>query len=188
MFLTRSLWLCSKRLGVAALVISLLSESAFGGDTNETDHPWTISTTNEVVRFSTNGHVVDGHQFGFVKRKRACDDDILWMTWSTMDGNVKSLQGTDAQLRLTVGNVRVPLNVELLATYQPFNLTTLLAFTNFLAGPKLVELLGSGQQAEVEVIGPQELVSHLDIRQDTFSLVGYSQSRAEAQRSCQVGQ
>ena len=36
-----------------------------------------------------------------------------------------------------------------------------------MAGPKLVALLGSGQKAEIEIVGFSELVKRLDVREDS---------------------
>ena len=43
----------------------------------------------------------------------------------------------------------------------------MLVFTNFVAGLKLVALLGSGQKAEIEIVGPAERVKRLDVREDS---------------------
>ncbi len=167
---------------IAITVAILLGSSA---DTSMADdQTWRITTTRERVRYSTHGSTVHGHKFGLVKHKDSCNKDNLWISWSTRQSKVRALTGTHAQLELTVGDVTVPLGVELTATVPLTSRITVIAFTNFWAGRRLIDLLSKGEKAKVKVTGPDVLVNHLDIREDTFSLVGFIQSRTESRKTC----
>jgi len=171
----------------SALVIAItfaILLFALGSSAVADDQTWRITTDRERVRYSTHGSTVHGHKFGLVKHKGSCNNDNLWISWSTTDSKVRALTGTPAQLELTVGNVSVPLGVELTATVPLTSRTTLIAFTNHWASPRLIDLLSKGEKAKVKVTGPDALVNHLDIREDTFSLVGFIQGRAESRKTC----
>lgn len=74
--------------------------------------------------------------------------------------------------------------MDLVATAPLTPQLRLIAFANFIAGTKLIEALSGGGVLVVKVIGPDELVSRLDILSDTFSLNGFAASRDSATTAC----
>ena len=53
---------------------------------------WTVDfLIDDIIRYSTNGMVVNGHVFGWLIRPGACDVDVLYLAISTYGENAASL-------------------------------------------------------------------------------------------------
>ena len=147
--------------------------------------PWEIISYDSRFIYSAHGEAVYGHKFGFVKTAGHCQSDILYINWSTPEGAVKEFEGVDATINFNVDGERFQLKVPLLSTFEYLpNVLTLVTFSNYQAGGRMIDLLKHGRSIEVAINSPVELRQLMDVRSDSFSLEGFADARGEALRSC----
>lgn len=146
---------------------------------------WNTESYDSLVSYSTHGTVAWGHEFGFIKKPSNCDNDILFLSWSTQDVEIKKFINDEFTLRMSVGGKSFDIQTSLTAANSDLlNSSTLMAFTNFMAGQKFIELLSLGENITVGIIGPKNTLKHLDIKEDTFHLSGFIANRLKAQEMC----
>jgi hypothetical protein len=167
------------------ILFTLMPNLGHAGEQSWEYKDWSVSTQDGIIRYIANGSSVHGHQFGFIKKAKNCDQDLLWISWSTYKKGVERFKGTSAIFQLSVGNAKVQIEVPLLTVYEVNPLLTLAAFTNFAAGEKLIALLGNGVKIQVTIIAPNDLVGKFDIVTDIFSLDGFSAARSKAKDLCE---
>lgn len=173
-------------LSLLAILFGLMAANlVYANEQSWNFKDWHVSSQNGIVRYIANGTTVHGHQFGFIKKAKNCNQDLLWISWSTHEKGVDRFKGSYATLQLSVGDTKFQIEVALLTVYEVNRLLTLVAFTNFVAGEKLISLLETGDNIQVTIISPNELVSKFDIVTDTFSLKGFSAVRSKAKKFCE---
>jgi len=146
---------------------------------------WSVSSQDKVVRFITNGDVVHGHQFGFIKKAGNCNQDLLWISWSTYEKGIEGFKGGDAAIRFRVGDAQFQLDIPLITVHHFTPTFTVLAFTNLVVGDELISILEKGRKIEVTIISPAGLSGKLDIPTDDFSLNGFIATRLKAREFCE---
>jgi hypothetical protein len=120
--------------------------------------------------------------FGLIQRDHECNGDLLWMEWSTQDREAPKT-GSEVGIRLEIDGTVGQVAADVLATRR-IGPITIFVMTNFVVGERLLDLLEHGQTLKVRLIAPAELVEHLDVAEDSFSLVGFSQAREAAHAAC----
>jgi hypothetical protein len=146
---------------------------------------WSVSNSDESVRYTTFGKTVWGHQFGFIRLAGKCNMDILWVSWSTAEKEVKSLKGIDATIQLRVGATKFQIEVPLAYVGKFNSALSIPIFTNFAAGDAMISLLETGQQIDIKFISPKRLVGKFDVLSDSFSLNGFTAARLKAREICE---
>jgi hypothetical protein len=146
---------------------------------------WTTINNTDLVRYTTHGSSVWGHQFGLIKQKSSCEADILWIVWSTYDQAIQQLSGSEATIEIDIDGTSFRISVKMQVARQSTPLLSVAVLTNFLVGPKLIDLLERGRKVDVSIIGPENLTQHIDIASDSFSLTGFIANRLKAQEFCQ---
>lgn len=146
---------------------------------------WQISSQDKIVRYISNGNVVHGHQFGFIKKENNCDQDLMWISWSGIEKGIERFKGVDAAIQFRVGETKFQLEIPLIATYQANPSKTVVAFSNFVAGEKLMSLLENEEQIELTIVSPEQLRKKFDVATDTFSLNGFASARLNSRNICE---
>ena len=146
---------------------------------------WEVTGT-DLIRYSTHGEMVHGHQFGFVKLPGRCDVDILWLSWSSYNPAALSAKGANAIFAADVDGTKFKMEVRAKIAKTPWSILTIVAFSDFVAGPGLIELLKSGSKITLTIDGPESVNKLFDIKSDVFSLKGFGPSRHRAAQFCNL--
>lgn len=146
---------------------------------------WTVDPEGHVVQYTSHGHTVYGHQFGFVKMAKHCDDDILWVSWSTYKKGLKAYEGTQTSFRFQIGKTSFELPLPLLSTFNYTPDLTVASFTNFVVNDRFIALLERHTRIQLTIVGPKKLLKKFDIQKDSFGLAGLRQARARAKAMCE---
>lgn len=163
------------------LGMTLASHVLAAGD----DTTWRIiSTTSGLVRYTTHGTVVYGHEFGFVKKPKRCEVDELWLSLSTTDVRIKQLIGSEVAFLIDVDGIEFKIRANLwhAGKYHPLSGLIIAYFGNYIADPEYIELFKIGKNIEIRIIGSAK--KFFDLPFDEFSLVGFAAARREALNSC----
>lgn len=141
------------------------------------DESWAVEEKGGRVFYTTHGTNVYGHNFGFYK---AYDEkDILWLSLSSMDEKVDTFKGQDVVVSLVIDGTPINIKPTMLSTAIVGN-THVMLFTNWVAGPKLIDALDKGRYVTVRIFEPRELYDLMDIKEDKFGLEGFSEARQKA--------
>jgi hypothetical protein len=146
---------------------------------------WDFHHQEYFTRYTTHGELIHGHEFGLVKNPGDCSKDILYISWSAYDPEIKQFTGQNAIITFTIDGQEIQQNVPLLTAYEwiPGGLT-LLAFTNVRASQRLLRLMEEGESLELAISAPQGLRDMLEDKSDRFSLVGFKAARDNARKLC----
>jgi len=145
---------------------------------------WRISPAGDSIKYTVYGANVYGHEFGFIKRAGSCDKDNLWVSWSTSVGSVEDLEGITSGFNIVTGDQSGHVVLELVLARKAFIDTSILFFTNMMAGEMLVRELSKEGVVKVSVVSPDRLLKMLDVHDDIFDVSGFVSVRKEVERMC----
>ena len=146
---------------------------------------WRISPAGNSIKYTAHGTKVYGHELGFIKRKGSCELDNLWISWSTTADGVEAMQGVTGGFNIVTGDQSGRVALELVLARKAFINSSVLYFTNMIAGEVLIREMRRERVVKVSVISPVELVEMLDIREDEFDVSGFVEVRKEVERMCE---
>ena len=144
---------------------------------------WYVEERMGRVFYYTHGAAVWGHEFGFYKNINDYENDILWLTYSSIDEKVKELQGSEVIVQLDIDGTKVKVNLDYISA-GTIGFTHIMHLTNWVVGDDLIKLLSNGKELTVHIIEPKELKELIDINGDIFSLEGFAESRKKAEEMC----
>ncbi|MDT0636348.1 hypothetical protein [Spectribacter hydrogenoxidans] len=163
------------------------SGAAEPNDTVDDESSWTVEALprSSSVRYTTNGHAVHGHQFGFLKQAGSCGADVVWLTWSSPHDGLIDYKGQTAEVRLTVADTTRLLRIPIVAVSSINKILHVAVMTNLAADHRLKLLLASSDEASVTVVAPKELVGHVDVSSERFDITGFATAHEQATEACQ---
>lgn len=177
------------KLRIIALIILIAGTvpnvSALEGELG--DESWTVEPRMDKFFYFTRGTAVWGHEFGFYKDSRNCDEDIFWLTFSSTEEKVKDFIGQDVEISLNVDGKDFRVKLPMLDVYDPVGLTKIMMFTNWHFGRELMNALINGHDVTVKIMKPKELKELMDIKEDKFSLAELKSSRKQSMSACRQG-
>jgi len=148
------------------------------------DIGWYVEERQGKMFYFTHGTTVWGHEFGFYKNLSRYNEDILWLTFSSSDENVKDFIGKDAVVALDIDGEIIKVTLNML-TAGTIGFTHVMYFSNWLAGEQLIDALEKGQSVKVQILEPKEIEVLLDIKEDIFDLNGFENARKKALEICE---
>ena len=150
---------------------------------------WEVDRYNNIVRYSTQGSIVHGHRFGWIKKAGNCDTDILATTISTKKINKERLydfKGESIDLRINFpqaeGEDPAIINTDLIGVFD-FATLKIAFFGNFIQGQMFDSLMAYFNTIKVEITNPHKI--YFDIPSDEYSLNGYVAAKLRAKELCE---
>ena len=143
------------------------------------DESWTVKEEMGKIFYYTHGTTVWGHEFGCYKDPNNRERDILWLAFSSMDEKIKDFKGQFVTVLLDFGTKRSQVELKILYS-GTIGSTHVIYLSNWLVGEKLMELLMAEKYVKVSFLEPKELEVLFDIKEDSFSLEGFAESRKKA--------
>ena len=163
---------------ILTFLIVLIVTSVVNAEEN-----WTI----EEDRIYTNGTTVHGHNFGYFKDKEWCDHDLIFIQWSTYEDGLGAFKGVDAKVALRLNGKDEVVTVmpsTLMGTFKFPALMTLATFKTIIFSKELSKDIRESDSVELTFVGPDDLVSKLDIKSDTFNTAGLVAAYSKLDNSC----
>ena len=153
---------------------------------------WSVtaySTDPKFIKYTTHGLAVWGHEFGFLKKAGNCNEDNIYVSWSsTVDKNQleKMLEREvlfDLESENTLFQFAVPhLAVSPLMEGGSLNI---MLFANYFPQFTFKPTLEVGRKISVKVNEKDPNLNNFDIPHDEFSLDGYIAARQFAIEQCE---
>jgi len=146
------------------------------------DSNWTI----EVDRIYTNGTTVYGHKFGYFKDKEWCDHDLIFIEWSTYEKGLEAFEGVDARIAISLNGKEAStiMPSTLVDTAEFVNISTLAIFKTIILSKELSKDIRVSNSIKLSFVGPENLVSKLDIKSDVFNTTGLTTAYSKIDNSC----
>ena len=148
---------------------------------------WTVDKLDNLVMYATHGSAVHGHKFGWVKKAGNCDEDILYLTFSTTheEKNIlDKLKHNRLPIKVSfpeVDGVSHVMMAELLSA-SDFASMKIVTLSNVLKDPVFDLYMDRLHQIEIEIDSPYKYV--FDISVDYWSLDGYIAAKVKAEELC----
>lgn len=148
----------------------------------------TESITEGEYRYTTNGEIVHGHEFGFIVYRSSCSTNILWLTISTNEKGLSEHIGDDVKISISVdGQLGAIIETPLASVYKFTSSMDIALFTNFVASERFINALKKGKTVGFGIVGPKEISSKFDVPMENFSLSGFSAHHVKAKEACELG-
>jgi len=154
---------------------------------------WTVDFfIDDIIRYSTNGSVVNGHRFGWLIKPGACDVDVLYLAISTYKSNAATLKnklnGKIVPLKISFPEItKIPKTVKIktdfLSAMDYTPTLTVVNFSHFHMGRVLDLRMRELKKIIIEIDTPFSKL--FDITWDEYDLNGYVASRQKAHEICE---
>ena len=149
---------------------------------------WEVSKLDNLIIYRTNGNIVHGHTFGWIKRVGQCSHDNLYLTYSS------SHQDKDILEKLK--NNKVPLKLVFPESdSSPIKIHPPIISVNDFGSMKIITLSNVQQNNElnaymeelhsVEIAITSPYAKLFDIPKDSWSLDGYIAAKLKAKELCE---
>ena len=135
----------------------------------------------------THGSTVHGHKFGYFKDKKYCGNDLIYLQWSTYEDGLKEFEGVDAKIAIRLNGedeVVYVIPSALMSTAKFPVLMTIGIFKTIIFSKELSKDIRESQNIEFIFVGPEDLVSKLDIKSDTFDTSGLDAAYSRFNNLC----
>ena len=154
---------------------------------------WTVDfLIDDIIRYSTNGMVVNGHVFGWLIRPGACDVDVLYLAISTYGENAASLKkilnGKIVPLKISFPEIikipeKVKINTDFISAMDYTPSLTVASFSHFHMGRALDLRMRELKKIKIEVDSPFSKL--FDVTWDEYDLNGYVAAKQKAHEICE---
>ena len=154
---------------------------------------WTVDFfIDDIIRYSTNGIVVNGHVFGWLVRPGACDVDVLYLAISTYRENAtslkKNLNGKIIPLKISFPEITqipqtIKIKTDFLSAMDYTPTLTVANFSHFHMGRRLDLRMRELRKIKIEVDSPYS--DFFDITWDEYDLNGYIAAKEKAHEICE---
>ncbi len=145
---------------------------------------WDVSHTKDWVRLTTHGKEVYGHRFGLLKSTNACRYDMLYMTLSTYDKSIESVNIDEVVIEFKSGSDAFTLPVPYLGSSHLFGSVYGITFSNMLMTERFIGLIEKNDGISIQITSPLALKAKLDVTAEHFDLRGFSKAYDQAATIC----
>lgn len=141
---------------------------------------WTIDEQNWIY---ANGNSVNGHKFGFIKDKGRCDENLMFLNWSTYSSGLEEFKGQSVKIIMDFDGTLTHTFLELISTYK-FGPMTLAMLSNVVMPEEFLDIIRNSKKLTVWFPSENQLIKALDIKKDSFDIEGFSGKFKQTQKQC----
>lgn len=145
---------------------------------------WKIESIDNLFKLVTNGKVgATGHEFGIIKRKKQCNDNLLWLTFSTLR-DISPYIGQNVKFKISIDEHEIYLEQPILNVTKISSTLNIVSFSNFLFNDYAISMLKKGNKIKVDIIETNILYDKFDIKSEEFSLDGFVANYTKLVEQC----
>ena len=162
--------------------------ASYGEENPSTFKDWEVSNIGGMILYSAHGENVHGHRFGWLKRAGSCNQDILYLTYSSYNENINVLEKlTKNTMPLKVifpqtEGVTLHILPEIIGLTGLGNMK-IVTLSNMRKGKVMDAYFSKLNAITIEIEEPY--TSLFDITFDNWSLNGYVAAKLKAQEMCE---
>ena len=162
--------------------------ASYGGEDPSTFKDWEVSNIGGMILYSAHGENVHGNRFGWLKRAGSCNQDILYLTYSSYNENINVLEKlTKNTMPLKVifpqtEGVTLHILPEIIGLTGLGNMK-IVTLSNMRKGKVMDAYFSKLNAITIEIEEPY--TSLFDITFDNWSLNGYVAAKLKAQEMCE---
>lgn len=145
---------------------------------------WKYESFDDFFKVTTNGKVgASSHEFGIIRRKEQCNNNLLWLTFSTIN-DISSFRGENIKFKITIDNNTFYQELPILSVNKVTSSLNIVAFSNFVLNDYTLSLLKKGKKIEIEIDKTNRLYDKFDIKSEEFSLEGFVANYMKLDEKC----
>ena len=162
------------------LLLLFISFGLIGNSYSEEN--WSLIGDSRLI---ARGEIVWGHQFGFMKDTNFCGYDILLLSWSTSETGLKEFEGKNAYLKLNIDGEDLDQELEFTLMFAGEMGTMEVGYFGAIVNSdSFINRLKQSSNIEFTFSSPENLLSILDIKSDSFKTKGLNESYNLLDNSC----
>ncbi|MBO1926737.1 hypothetical protein J3998_04040 [Thiomicrorhabdus sp. 6S2-11] len=163
-------------------VIFLLSSSALANDRAPWKYQdWQVEDGDIGFIASTNGKAVHGHSFGIMMPKGSCNKNILVLSLSSTEEDVRTLLNKEVSFEFKAYHRTYPAKIKLIYINDSLPITKILGFNFVQLSDEFIEDLKYGEELSVEIMDNYGLFG---FKEEFFSLNGFVANYTKLVESC----
>ena len=147
---------------------------------------WEVFNKNDSVLYSSYGNKVSDHILGFIKSPSSCNQEAMFITWSTVSANILDAAKNGAVVSLDIDGNRVHMDMTLNRFRRGSDGRYFFSLNSDKVSASVVSTLKKGKNIHVSIGAPATLLNKLDITEDFFSLYGFTAANLKAREYCEV--
>ena len=145
---------------------------------------WKYESFDNFSRITTNGKVgAPGHEFGIIRGKEQCNNNFIWMTFSTMS-DISSYIGENIKFKITIDDTIFYQELPIFNVTRTISSLNIAGFSNFSLNDYSISLLKKGKKLKVEILETNKLYDKFDIKFEEFSLEGFVANYMKLDEKC----
>ncbi len=143
---------------------------------------WQLAEVASSTGYTVNGNRVSDHQFGMLKHSNICNSDEMYLTWSTNSKNVWDLPGKRLDVTANFDGTYLEMPLEVVAIKPQGQGRSLITLAHVFPNSAVIDMISKADNVKVSMSGSK--AKYFDVKEDTFSLNGFTKARAQAQWAC----
>jgi len=150
---------------------------------------WSVSRLDNLIMYTTHGIYAHGHKFGWIKKAGNCNEDILYLTFSTVHENkdiLDKLKHKRMSVKVSfpeIDGVSHILKPEILATNN-YGSMKILMLSNINKDSIFDLYMEKLHKVEIGIEEPYRYI--FDIPEENWSLSGYVAAKFKAKEMCET--
>jgi len=145
---------------------------------------WRYESFDNFFRITTNGKVgATGHEFGLIRKKGQCNNNLLWMTFSTIY-DIGAYVGEYVKFKIIIDDTIIYQEFQILNSTKVTQTLNIVSFSNFVLNDYIMGLLKKGNKLKVEIVETNKLFNKFDIKFEEFSLSGFVANYIKLDEKC----
>lgn len=173
------------KLRFFVVLIVFFQGSAIAGEVYWEHKDWTTKALGgDIYRYTTNGQIVNGNQFGFLVDKKDCSKGTLWLTISTHEKGLVEYKGQGVSLAVEVDDKESFIIVPLKTVFKFNALMDIALFSDVVPSDQMIQDFKQGRSVSFVITEPEKITTKFDIKKETFSLSGFWAHHLKATDAC----
>jgi len=146
---------------------------------------WSVNRYNNgTLKAITHGKIIWGHEFGIVKIPDECEQNLLWLTISTYEKDLKSLKGKKVEFEIKVDEKKYNLDLKIVYLSKFTTIMHIVLFEQVNLNSDFINILKKGKKLFLTIKESNEIAGKFDIKNEEFSLSGFVANYTKLEASC----
>lgn len=147
---------------------------------------WTVESFSEHVSYSANGSEIHGNRFGFARIRGNCDQNLILMTKSSHNNDIKKFKDQTASFGFAFPDTREggEMPVEFIAHHNFTSDLVVIIFSNTVVTGEFLQQIGVNSRVLIKLEQPKELATMMDREIEEFKLNGYQEASKLSLKMC----
>lgn len=144
---------------------------------------WVLENQGGSTAYTIAGAQLADHHFGMLKHSNLCGRDEMYLALSSSRADIWDLSGQRVKVAADFDGTQLELPLEVVAIKPLSDGRKLVELAHGFPSEGTMTLIGNAEQAKIS-ISDEVFANYFDGLEETFSLSGFADARAQAQTAC----